>query len=312
MCAVQRARALFARAVPAAAARHLCPQPSSAFVVPACSCRLLLPPAGVRLAPRPTSCPQRAAAFCPTHQLSAPWLPALRCSQVLLRRFPRSHPFAHMSGTENMIAFTTMRYRWAGGCTTLSSTCGRGSHNTKQFMWPGGSSREAGGDVATQRHSWWGRHGGSWGSKEQRVLRGLTVGCPKAHPCCAWAARPRCVSDLLSAACLADRRRSLHLPRLPSPPTPLPGTQQPALDSARPGRRPSGHSSRCVPRRPPKDRAACDSAAVPLSHTGSGVLGLAPLPAARRVTPTSARALFPACHLLPHPCPACLQACLET
>ncbi|KAL4854278.1 Bifunctional aspartokinase/homoserine dehydrogenase 1 [Chlorella vulgaris] len=30
--------------------------------------------------------------------------------QVLLRRFPKSHPFANLSGTENIISFTTLRY----------------------------------------------------------------------------------------------------------------------------------------------------------------------------------------------------------
>lgn len=30
--------------------------------------------------------------------------------QVLLRRFPKSHPFATLAGTDNMISFTTMRY----------------------------------------------------------------------------------------------------------------------------------------------------------------------------------------------------------
>ncbi|EFN56653.1 hypothetical protein CHLNCDRAFT_57539 [Chlorella variabilis] len=30
--------------------------------------------------------------------------------QVLLRRFPKSHPFANLAGTENIISFTTMRY----------------------------------------------------------------------------------------------------------------------------------------------------------------------------------------------------------
>lgn len=32
--------------------------------------------------------------------------------QVLLRRFPKSHPFASLTGTENCISFTTLRYRW--------------------------------------------------------------------------------------------------------------------------------------------------------------------------------------------------------
>ncbi|PRW51144.1 homoserine dehydrogenase [Chlorella sorokiniana] len=30
--------------------------------------------------------------------------------QAHVRRFPKSHPFAHLSGTENIIAFTTLRY----------------------------------------------------------------------------------------------------------------------------------------------------------------------------------------------------------
>ena len=41
--------------------------------------------------------------------VGAPALPAPL--QVLLRRFPKSHPFAHLAGTENIIAFTTLRYR---------------------------------------------------------------------------------------------------------------------------------------------------------------------------------------------------------
>ena len=42
--------------------------------------------------------------------------------QAHVRRFPKSHPFAHLSGTENIIAFTTLRYRCgangAGGGTS--------------------------------------------------------------------------------------------------------------------------------------------------------------------------------------------------
>ena len=31
-------------------------------------------------------------------------------TQVLLRRYPDTHPFANLAGTENIIQFTTLRY----------------------------------------------------------------------------------------------------------------------------------------------------------------------------------------------------------
>lgn len=36
---------------------------------------------------------------------------AASAPQALVRRFPKSHPFANLSGTENIISFTTLRYR---------------------------------------------------------------------------------------------------------------------------------------------------------------------------------------------------------
>ena len=68
----------------------------------------------------------------PTHDAAdvAATLPCRCCPpppppppQVLLRRFPKSHPFANLSGTENIISFTTLRYRW-GAAAVQACVCG--------------------------------------------------------------------------------------------------------------------------------------------------------------------------------------------
>lgn len=100
--------------------------------VPGGGCAVLHPLPFAQLAPQWHAAPWkllRQAAAAPScsaapplsanplcQQQLAPPLPPR--SQVLLRRFPKSHPFASLAGTENCISFTTLRYRW-GRCTAL-------------------------------------------------------------------------------------------------------------------------------------------------------------------------------------------------